>query len=319
MPNETWHYTSDNNSFLINLLKEKSYSAVVYQDSYAPTEQIVINACKNSNIPLYVFEHNSPLFVNNKRKLDNILSLKGLLRRILHPYLLYADIKRKRYLFNNCEKYILLSKPYISEFASLTGISATNPKLTYIHNPITTSYKVENITKENIICCVCQLNKVKRVDEMLRVWKRIQTQLYNWRFQIVGDGEEREHLEALAQKLRLERIDFVGFSNPTKYYNKAKIFLMTSKYEGLPMTILEAVQHKCVPIVYDSFSSIHDIIENNFNGIIIKNNDTDSFSKAIINLATDESKREDLAKNGTSLLNDFKLSSVLNRWIDLLK
>ena len=318
MPDPTWHYTTRNKNYFENLLRAKQYDTVIYQDSYAPTEKIIIEGCDKYSIPVLIFEHNSPLFVQNKKSLDPITTLKGLLRRTLHPYLKFKEIQRKLYLFNACAKYILLSKSYISEFANLIKVRPNDPKITYIPNPLQPNIETHS-EKEDLICCVCQLNKVKRIEEMLYIWSKVQFKLPTWKFLIIGDGNERRNLEKLARYLNLNRVEFIGFAKPESYYQRAKIFLMTSKYEGLPMTILEALQFNCVPIAYNSFSSIRDVIENGVNGIIIKNNDRDAFANAIEYIANDEIARMNFVANGKQKILEYELDNVLAKWHEVLR
>lgn len=55
--------------------------------------------------------------------------------------------------------------------------------------------------------------------------------------------------------------------------------MMTSIWEGLPMTLIEAMHYGCVPIAFDSFAALYDLIDNGNNGFIIPNNDIDCFVK----------------------------------------
>ena len=60
---------------------------------------------------------------------------------------------------------------------------------------------------------------------------------------------------------------------------------MTSRYEGFGMTLTEALQNACIPLAYDSYSSVHDIIQNGQNGFLIKNNDEQSYANTMLKIA----------------------------------
>ena len=82
----------------------------------------------------------------------------------------------------------------------------------------------------------------------------------------------------MAAKMSIKNVIFMGHSNKvSEYYNKSKIFLMTSIWEGLPMTLIEAQHYGCVPIVYDNFDALKDIIINGKTGFIITPNDRVNF------------------------------------------
>ena len=125
---------------------------------------------------------------------------------------------------------------------------------------------------------------------MLMIWQIIAKQLPDWKFVVVGDGNEKDIL--IKQAKNIPRTEFVGYAKPDSYYKKSKIFMMMSQFEGWGMTIVESMHYGCVPVVYDSFSALADIIDNSVNGFIIPNNDISEYESAIITLARNEDIRK---------------------------
>lgn len=315
MPNGKVWTAPENFEYADRLVVEKHFDAIIYQDSYAHTERIVCEIAEKYRIPLYVFEHNSPLFVYNKRSLDPITSIKGLMRRVLHPYILHLEIKRKKYLLSHATKYILLSKKFVPEFCRLVGgVDVKDSRIGYINNPIVGTECNKTIEKENIILCVSRLAPEKCVRKMLVMWKALSEQLQNWRFIIVGDGPDRKNLEGYAQKHKLSRIEFVGFANPTEYYQKSKVFWMTSKFEGWGMTLVEAMQQGCVPIAYHTFSSITDIIDDGKDGFLVKPFDEATFMDMTKKLAEDNSLWDEMSDEAIEKVKAFSIERILRDW-----
>lgn len=319
MPNAHVWLAKENFEYAEKIVSDNQFNAIIYQDSYAPTEKIACCVAEHHNIPLYVFEHNSPLFIYKKRDLDPITTPKGFLRRLLHPYLLHKEINRKRYLLKHCTMYVLLSKEFIPEFCNLIGADTNDSRITYINNPAIEVVKEKNVPKENIILCVSRLAREKCVDEMIRMWSDLSFQLPEWRFIIVGDGPERGKLESMVREMNVPRVVFTGFAEPTNYYQRAKIFWMTSKYEGWGMTLIEAMQQGCVPIAYKTFSSIVDIIDDGRNGYLISPDDTQAFIDHSILLANDNTLRSVLAESAIKKVEEFAISHIVKEWINLLK
>lgn len=319
MPNAQVWSAKENYEYAEKIVSGNQFDAIIYQDSYAPTEKIACGVAERHNIPLYVFEHNSPLFIYNKRDLDSIATPKGVLRRLLHPYLLHREIKRKRFLLEHCTKYVLLSKQFIPEFCELIGADINDSRITYINNPAVEVLTDKGILKENIILCVSRLAKEKCVDKMVSMWSELSSRLPNWRFVIVGDGPERDRLEAMVHNMNVSRVEFTGYAEPTVYYQRAKIFWMTSKYEGWGMTLIEAMQQGCVPVAFKTFSSIIDIIDNGRNGYLVAPDDTKGFKDCSIRLANDSALRSMLADTAKKKVDEFALSYIINKWIILLK
>ena len=318
MPNDHIWNATENFNYFEGLLQVHHFDAIIYQDSYAPTEHMVCVIAKRYSIPLYVFEHNSPLFIYNKRDLSSLFTIKGFLRRILHPYLLYREVNRKRLLLSHCRKYVLLSKQFVPEFCKLVGADINDKRITYIHNPAFITESNSNISKKNVVLCVSRLVQEKQVDKMLIMWKVVAKKLSDWKFLIVGDGPERTKLESIVVKNNISRVEFIGFANPTPYYQEAKLFWMTSKFEGWGMTLIEAMQFSCVPIAFKTFSSIADIIISRKNGMLVEPYNVDEFINCTVDLANKEDIRTQLAEQGARDIHQFSLDKVLVQWQNLL-
>ena len=94
---------------------------------------------------------------------------------------------------------------------------------------------------------------------------------------------------------------------------------MTSRYEGFPMTIIESMLFGCIPIVYNSFAAINDVIDNGMNGILIQNNDEQAYLHAMLYLAEDRQKQEEISKQVAPSLAKFSVEQVTGSWIKLFE
>lgn len=122
MPDESSYYSKANLEFAESVVSSKEYDAIVYQDSYAPSEKIVCYLSKKYGIPLYVFEHNTPLYTINSQRHDSRLTLKEIVRRIYwHPHLLKLARARRKMLLKYCAKYVLLSKYFVNDLIYVMG------------------------------------------------------------------------------------------------------------------------------------------------------------------------------------------------------
>ena len=177
----------------------------------------------------------------------------------------------------------------------------------------------KNVPKENLILCVSRLAQEKCIDKMVRMWSELASQLPEWRFVIVGDGPERGKLEAMVGNKNVPRVEFTGFADPTDYYRRAKIFWMTSKYEGWGMTLIEAMQQGCVPVAFKTFSSVIDIIDDGQNGYLVAPEDMHRFKDRSFLLANDGALRSEFAETAKKKVEEFALSHIINKWNTLLK
>jgi glycosyltransferase involved in cell wall biosynthesis len=134
----------------------------------------------------------------------------------------------------------------------------------------------------------------------------------------VGDGVDKPFYEESVQKRNIPNVSFEGQQDPLTYYQNASIFMMTSACEGLPMTILEAQQCGCVPILYDSFASAKDIIDNGVNGIMITNNDRENFVQKLKELMSNPTMRHQMSKACVQSSENYSIERVAAQWNELI-
>lgn len=95
--------------------------------------------------------------------------------------------------------------------------------------------------------------------------------------------------------------------------------MMTSAYEGFPMSILETMQCGCVPIAFDTFSAIRDLIEDGKSGYIVENDHFDDFAEKMYFLMQNEDVRAQMAENGMQLVQRYSVDNIMKQWCDLFK
>jgi glycosyltransferase involved in cell wall biosynthesis len=193
-----------------------------------------------------------------------------------------------------------------------------NGKLAAIPNPLSFqhSFPVDKIQdKEKIVLIVARLiEPQKRISLCLEIWEKISPALPEWKLIIVGDGPNADEYKEYVKARAMGNVIFTGRQNPYEYYQKASVFMMTSAYEGFPMTIIEAQQMGVVPVVMDSYAALHDVVTDNENGIIIPNNNIEEFCAAMIRCMQDNEYRLELAKAAVYHSYRFTIDTILDKW-----
>lgn len=174
-------------------------------------------------------------------------------------------------------------------------------------------------TKEVLI--VSRLyNPEKRIDRALRVWQRIEEYgLDEWNLRIVGFGIHEQYLKDLAWKLGLKRVYFEGQQSAEQYYRKASIFMMTSAVEGWGLTLTESMQTGVVPIAFDSYPALHDIITDGYDGFIVPDDNINEYARILISLIQDKELREKIARNCLISSKRFEIDKIIPQWVNLIK
>ncbi|WP_278963160.1 glycosyltransferase [Alistipes senegalensis] len=192
-------------------------------------------------------------------------------------------------------------------------------RLTAINNPVVTaipdSGTIPEKEKMAVWCGRLEYGQ-KRTDRMLQIWKRINRLQPEWQLKILGSGDW-DYYKDLIDRHGIKNAEVVGFCNPSEYYARAAILCMTSTTEGFGMVLVEAQSYGCVPIAYNSFSSLHDIITDGVNGISVKAFDEYEYVKKLSQLMSDTDMRNRMAANGIESIHRFDAETIAGQWLDL--
>ena len=167
--------------------------------------------------------------------------------------------------------------------------------------PIEAEYPVRDDDKNADLRIVTmgRLTRQKDHRTLLQAVARVSRD-HNVKLIILGEGPMRNELESFAAALGIQQsVEFRGFiSNPFGIIKGADIFVLSSKWEGHPLALMEAMACATTAIATRCPTGPEEIIENGENGILVPVEDDEALSRAIVNFLSDEAKRERLAKEG---------------------
>lgn len=320
---------SKEQEFILNLIEKHSITHIIDQTMcgivgmYGVFEQ---RSALPSDITLIAAQHNSAKAILDNYKIamhqecrnkvtqlvfDNMFLPVKKLHSIYHNKKLYKN------QYQNYDKIVLLSESFISEFRYFYK-QADRTKLLSIPNM--NSFDTINHTKKlrRILFVGRLVSNVKGCDKLLRIWQKILKETEGWHLDIVGNGPDRAKLENYAKKLGLKDYTFHGNCDPKPFYERSKILCMCSIYEGYGLVLTEAMQHGAVPIAFNSFSSVKDIIVDGETGFIINPFDEVKYAKTLIHLMNDNTQLNIIRKNAELYVEKFSPENIMNQWIDLL-
>ena len=161
----------------------------------------------------------------------------------------------------------------------------------------------------------------KNIEILIKSFSKSIALKKKWKLVIIGEGEEKKNLLKLAKKINVfKSIIFMGVIKKIDiWYKKAGIFILPSRYEGMPNVIIEAMQSKTA-IIGSNIPGIRYFIKNRSNGVIFKNNNENSLIKMINLLINNSNLRKKLAKNGKKSISKYnKSNNFFNIWERQLK
>lgn len=142
-----------------------------------------------------------------------------------------------------------------------------------------------------------------------------------WHWDIYGEGTDRTELEALIQKYNLEnQMHLKGqVNNLYKRYSEYRMMVMTSRYEGFPMTLLEGMGSRLPLVSFDVPTGPNEIIINGENGFLIPSDDMQRMVEAIECLMDDTELCIEMGKMGRSRCNQFSTVRIAMQWETLFR
>ena len=163
----------------------------------------------------------------------------------------------------------------------------------------------------------------KGFDTLINIWHQINRthQLPDgWHLDIVGDGPQRQELQLQIERLGLE--DSVHLVPPTSdiqsLYLRSTIFVLTSRYEGLPMVLLEAQSYGLPIVSFACPCGPRDVIEDGINGFLIEGEDETLFAERLTTLMNDPTLRQRMGQAALQASERFSEERIMSLWQEVM-
>ncbi|EMB2320145.1 glycosyltransferase family 4 protein [Proteus mirabilis] len=171
--------------------------------------------------------------------------------------------------------------------------------------------------RKNIALAIGRLCYAKNFERLIQLWSKANTQ--NWKLLIVGDGNDRKKLEKTINETGVKNIEIFPFTKDIiSYYQKAKLYLMTSRFEGLPMVLIES-QHFSIPIIsFNCKTGPSEIVKNDYNGYLVDYNNDSLFIEKLDFFIRNESLQRKLAINSPLVSSNYSSKIIINMWENIL-
>jgi glycosyltransferase involved in cell wall biosynthesis len=208
---------------------------------------------------------------------------------------------------NEIEKDLRLSSEVIYNYVLVDESKKSN----YINALSATEY----------IIGVGRLTKSKQFDVLIKGYNSSDLPKNNIKLLILGDGVERENLNQLINDLNLNAfVELIGFKkNAFEYIEKAKALVLTSKSEGFPMVLIEALTLKTPIVSFDCKSGPSEIIEHNKNGLLVENQNLQELTKSLNKLLLDDVFYEKIKENFNKSNHSFTEEIAIQNWMKIIK
>jgi glycosyltransferase involved in cell wall biosynthesis len=257
---------------------------------------VAIPSAKVYNIPIVISEHNNHLANNN-------LAQK-LLWNYLYPLADKVTILTKfdyEFFLKRNKNTVIVPNP-----CPFIPISADPPK------------RNENYE----IVAIGSLDRYlhKGFDNLILIAKKVFKNHPSWKLRIIGAGDTGlKFLQQQVDRLNLnDNVIFAGYqSNIKEILSNTDIFILSSRFEGLPMVLLEAMSQGAACISYDCISGPGDIITHNHDGMLIEDQNIDAMVAGLNELINNDSLRQKFQMNAPRSLEKFSVENIGKMWEDM--
>ncbi len=303
---------SSNDSFLLKLLnypiKALRHRRRLRKFLKSHNQDITITTIGNEFLFLYKIPYGGKKIAEiHFTRFYRKLGASGFLRKLVDNF----RSRQETYKLANYDRFVVLTEEDRKNWPELQNICV-------IPNFIEKQNKEKDYKLKKRFICVGRLSYQKGIDILIEACNLIKDKLDGWHVDIFGAGEEETKLRSQIDESGLSEI--VRINKPTTNiyaeYAKSDALLMTSRFEGLPMVLLEAMSAGIPAISFRCPCGPSDIITEGC-GILVENGNVEKFAKAMADVIDNPHTLMEMGRKSKERATDFEKDAVMREWEDL--
>ena len=222
-------------------------------------------------------------------------------------------------IYNIVDAYTVLCDKYRDSLQEKLQLPKQLNKFHVIQNSQKVISNV-NLKKKQQVLYVGRLNyDDKRVDRLLHIWKLIYHRVPDWELVIVGDGTEKQELQQMTIKMKLQNVRFAGYQiDPSPFYRDASILCLTSNFEGWGIVLTEAQANGVIPFAFNCAAGIEEIIGTSERyGFLITPYNLKEYGQKLLNLMNNPNKMNMMHRLVLQKAKEYSSEAVGKKWMSL--
>ena len=226
------------------------------------------------------------------------------------------DILR-RFLYSRAARVIVQTERNLEYYpGSIKRIARVIPNPVMVPKEVQLCVPQHPPGRSKVAIAMGRLVEQKGFDLLLHAFSRIASKHPAWTLDIWGEGGKRSELESLISKLGLkERARLCGLTRqPFERLLEADLFVLSSRYEGLPNVLCEAMACGLPAISFDCPTGPREIIRDGLDGILVRDGDVEALAEAMGRLMGDESERKRLSARAVEVVERYSVEKVVGMW-----
>jgi glycosyltransferase involved in cell wall biosynthesis len=216
----------------------------------------------------------------------------------------------KRY-FSDVHRFLVLSTEDADAWARDHMSNAD-----FMPNPLHVSPSVLPDLSRPVVELLGRLSFEKGQDMMLEAWAEVTGAFPDWRLRLYGSGPDEEVLRRQASDLGVDKtVEFAGATADVEAaLNEASIFALSSRMEGFPMSVMEAMAYGLPTVAFDCAPGVRELITHEADGLLVRPGNTTEFAEQLARLMSDEDLRAKLGSRARTSVRRFSADMVTDRW-----
>lgn len=192
--------------------------------------------------------------------------------------------------------------------------------VTAIPNPCTEVSMAPYDFDKKLFLAVGRLTPEKGYDWLLEAWSLIEKDIPDWKLKIVGSGEDEAALKKQKHDLKLKNVDFIPHTSDVgSHYSFASAYVLSSRYEGFPMVLLEAEAYGLPIIAFDCKTGPRDLVADGENGYLVEDANIKELANTMLSFTKDRKTAVRMSEKSRSFVTRFNLDSVTHQWEALIE
>lgn len=210
---------------------------------------------------------------------------------------------------------VVLNKDIASKYADRLGL---NTKI--ISNPKSFSSQEKADMREKCFVTCGRVEREKGYDDLILAFSKFHRKNPDWRLLIIGGGSMEAKLEEIIREENLQsEVKITGYIHEVKEnLLKGSIFMMTSRWEGFPMTVTEALEMGLPVISYD-IPAMEPLVTDGIEGRIVPAFQQDKLVEAMLEIASNEEERKKMSQNAIAKAKELEPEQVVKQWLQLIE
>lgn len=171
------------------------------------------------------------------------------------------------------------------------------------------------------LLAIGRLSSEKGFDLLISTFQRLTQDFPQWRLFILGEGSERKNLKAQIDMAGLDHhIHLAGRAgNIAQWYKAADLYVMSSRFEGFPNTLVEAMAYGLPVISFNCDTGPRDIIQHGINGLLVSPGDCQELEKALRQMMANSNLRQQFAAKSVKVQERLSMKRIAGLWEELFQ